>query len=265
MNNNTNQNNVNQDTNVNVVPAVGSTPNNSGVNDNTGTNLKNDTVIENLTTEVKEELKEEITLEELQKRRDLERAKKNQEIQANYKPPSKFKSIVLILFFVILIGYVWFLPDINKYIEMLRGGKEEEEKIVTGTLECTFARNTENLDIEYESIFTYKESKLNKLSYVIVTRGDADLDADTLEKINNDCIKVKDISRNFDGVDVSCSFNHDRVTSRQIFYYDELDASAVSSAFVEAGGTYPTFTKGQNIDKIEDIMKNSNYTCKRVG
>ena len=72
-------------------------------------------------------------------------------------------------------------------------------------------------------------------------------------------------AQDLDGVEVSCSFNHDRVTSREIFYYNEMDAATVSSAFVEAGGTYPEFKNGQNIDKIEDIMKNSGYDCKRVG
>lgn len=274
MNNNTNQNNVNQDTNLNVTPPIGSVPNNNDVNTNVGVNATSHTgtnVDVNTTNESYvpfqniNEKKEELTIDELQRRRDLERAKRNQEAQANYKPPSKFKSFILILFFVILIGYVWFLPDINKYLELIKGGKEEEEIITTGVLECKFTRSTENLDIEYESDFSFEDSKLNKLSYIIVTRGDADLDADTLEKTNNECVKVKDASKDLDGVEVSCSFNHDRVTSREIFYYNEMDAATVSSAFVEAGGTYPEFKNGQNIDKIEDIMKNSGYDCKRVG
>lgn len=239
MDNNTNQNNVNQENNDEV------------------------RVISN-NNEVKE-IKDEITLEELQRQRELEREKKRQEIIDNYKPPSKFKSILLVIFFVLLIGYVWFLPDVTKYVEMFIGDQKEEEKITTGTLECTYSRSTENLDYEYESIFAYSDNKLSKLTYTIVTRGDGDLDAEILKKTNDDCVKLKKLSDDFDGVELSCSDSHDRVIVKQTFYYDKIDAVAVSSAFVEAGGIYPEFKKGQDMDKVENKMKNSQYDCKRIG
>ena len=237
MENNTNQNNVDANSTSNTVA----------------------------TTNKVEENKEEITLEELQRRRDEEREKKRQEVINNYKPLSNFKSALLVIFFILLIGYVWFLPDINKQVKLFFDENKVEEKITTGTLECTFNRSTANLDIEYESVFAYSDNKLSKFTYTVVTRGDADLDEDALEKTNSECERLKKVSDEFDGVKLSCSYTHDRVVATQVFDYNDIDAVAVSSAFVEAGGTYPEFKKGQNIDKIEDIMKTSQYACKRVG
>lgn len=239
MENNTNQNNVTQENNNDL--EVISTSNDIG------------------------EIKDEITLEELQQQREEEREKKRQEIINNYKPPSKFKTVLLVLFFVLLIGYVWFLPDVTKYVEMFKNDQKEEEKITTGILECKYSRSTENLDYEYESVFSYSDNKLSKFTYTVVTRGDGNLDKEILEKTNDDCVKLKKVSADFDGVDLSCSYSHDRVITKQIFYYDKIDAIAVSSAFVEAGGTYPEFKKGQNMDKVESKMENSQYTCKRIG
>ena len=64
-------------------------------------------------------------------------------------------------------------------------------------------------------------------------------------------------------VTVSCSSKKGEVSNKQIIDYEKIDKNKVTSAYTEAGGVYPEFNKGQNIDEIESKMTSSGYKCSR--
>ena len=53
------------------------------------------------------------------------------------------------------------------------------------------------------------------------------------------------------------------VVETQTLNYNTLNVEKVTSAYIEAGGVYPEFKKGQDIDGIEKNMNASGYTCER--
>ncbi len=205
------------------------------------------------------ELEEESNARRQQKKEDFIK-KANEE----YKPNSKFKSFLLIMFFIILIAFVVFLPDIHSFISTWQGGGyEEAEKITTGKLECTLTTNTENLNLDYSALFGMTDNKLYSLRYSVSTKGDRNLDADTLDKLDADCKLLKETTDEVKGVQVECKYNNTTVTQTQIFTYSELNIDAMDSAYSEAGGTYPNFEYNQDMDKVEKEMKANGYTCSR--
>lgn len=187
------------------------------------------------------------------------------EVNINYKPPSKFKTFLLIVFFIFLIGFVIFLPEINSFIEEYKASKNSSlnEKIVNGDLVCTLSRNTSQLDISYEVIFGFTDNKLVDLDYSKVIRGDISLDEETLITENTNCENLKNVTTLLDGVSVSCEFANETVTQREKFVYNNINLEEVTSAYSEAGGTYPEFENGEDMDYIEKNMKASGYTCER--
>ena len=90
---------------------------------------------------------EEMDLEELKKGNDG----KVQKPEAEYKPPSTFSTIVLILFFIGMLAFIIYLPDIVLMVEDYNNkrkgtGEDVKEEIPTGKLVCTLDTNTVNLD-----------------------------------------------------------------------------------------------------------------------
>ena len=87
---------------------------------------------------------------------------KNAEL--NYKPPSKFKMFLLIVFFVLLIGFVIFLPEINDRIIKHKSGYQGEvnSEITTGKLNCVLTDNDDTLNYDYTSVFVFVDNKLKK-------------------------------------------------------------------------------------------------------
>lgn len=283
MNNNTSQNNnVNGNLNTNVattnpvsptsvVPPVNSVPTpsvaggvsnvsqsqNNAVNSTVSpvnTNVTpTQTVAVNNTSETKSEESQKVVFTN----------KTREEIERDYKPLSPFKTVMLVIFLVSLIAFVWFLPDISKFVSQYNEVEPTNNIITTGTLECTFNRSTENLDITYKSNFAFTDSKLTKLTYIVNTRGDADLDKDILDKTEDKCENIKTLTSEMVGIDVFCTSKIGQVESKQVFNYSELDPLTVTTAFTEAGGIYPEFEYKDNIDNIETKMFASGYDCSR--
>ena len=187
-------------------------------------------------------------------------------VEINYTPPSKFKIVVLVLFFIALLGFIIFLPDITSLINKYRSGVggEKEEIITTGRLECSLSTNTANLDKNYDAMFRFTDSKLEKTEFVYTTRGDVTLDEETLDKLANTCKQLKENVKGMQGVTIQCNYSDGKLEEIQTFDLSVIDVEKLGSAFTEAGGTNPTYQYGQDIDKIESNMKASNYTCKRV-
>lgn len=208
------------------------------------------------------------SIEELEKESEERRAQRKADFikKANeeYKPNSKFKSVMLFLFFAGLIAFIIFLPQIQSFISTYSdGGYEEAPKIVNGKLVCELKTNTENLNVEYESIFSMSDNKLFALKHSVSTKGDRNLDAETLDALNEKCEKLKDATAEVKGLSVSCKYDNTTITQTENFTYNELEEEKLDAAFAEAGGTYSGFDKNQDMDAIEKEMKQNGYTCNR--
>ena len=186
-------------------------------------------------------------------------------VEVNYTPPSKGKSIALILFFVFLIAFVIFLPEITEMVNKMKANKNSpaEVKITDGKMTCTNKTNTTNLDKEYRIVFRFNDNKLEKLDYSTTTKGDPTLDAKTLDGLNETCKKLKDSTKTLAGISVSCDYSEGKLIEKQSFVYTEIEEEKIDAAYAEAGGTMPQYQARQDMDSIEKSMNAAGYSCKR--
>ena len=186
-------------------------------------------------------------------------------VEVNYTPPSKGKSIALILFFIFLIAFVIFLPEITEMVNKMKANKNSpaEVKITDGKMTCTNKTNTTNLDKEYRIVFRFNDNKLEKLDYSTTTKGDATLDAKTLDGLNDTCKKLKDSTKTLAGISVSCDYSEGKLIEKQSFVYTEIEEEKLDAAYAEAGGTMPQYQTRQDMDSIEKSMNAAGYSCKR--
>ena len=182
----------------------------------------------------------------------------------NYSPPSKFKMFVLILFFIGLVAFIIFLPDISTMINLYTSGeyKKEETKITTGKLICKLNTNTSELDKNYEFTFTFEDSKLKKIKYIADTRGDSSSEA-LLNEQSEKCNALKEATTDIEEFYIRCDYTDGELIETQNIDLETLENEKLSAAFTEAGGILPTYNYDQNIDDIESNMKASDYTCVR--
>ena len=186
-------------------------------------------------------------------------------VEINYQPPSKFKVVLMIIFFIALLAMIIFLPDISSLINKYRSGNlnTEEDIITTGRLICTLSSSTSNLDKNYSLAFKFTNSKLDRTEFVITTRGDPSLDEEALDKLNNTCKQLKINTKKITGVTVQCNYANGKLEEIQTFDLANIDTSQLTSAFEEAGGNNPEYKYQQDIDSIEKNMNASGYKCKR--
>lgn len=207
------------------------------------------------------------SIEELQQESDARRQQRKEEFirKANeeYEPNSKARTFGLILFFIVIIAFVVFLPEIHSYLSTITSPTPEAQKIVTGKLECTLSTNTENLNIDYKAVFNMTDNKLYSLTHSTSTKGDRNLDATTLDGLNEKCEKLKNVTKEVDGVVVKCDYDGATIKQTQSFTYSDIDKEKLDAAYSEAGGTYPEFENEQDMDNIEKEMKQNGYTCSR--
>ncbi len=182
------------------------------------------------------------------------------------KPVSKAKYVSMIIFFVFMFALIYFLPDITNYVTIKKAVKEQESApvITTGTLNCKLNRTTEKFNISYTAQFGFTDSKLDRLTYVTSTTGDSIIDAYELDELMNKCRALQGEVSSLAGVKVSCSQSEGSVVETQNFVYASINKESVNSAYIEAGGVYPEFDNGQDIDVIEKNMSASGYMCERT-
>lgn len=187
-------------------------------------------------------------------------------VEINYTPPSKAKVVLLVLFFIFLVGFIIFLPEISSLVRRMTTGdtgEGVEENITTGKLICSLDTNTAKLDKSYYLTFRYTDNKLEKTDFVITTKGDITLDEETLNELNNTCNQLKENVSDITGVSIQCSYSDGKLVETQVFELKDLDSEKLDAAFTEAGGNNPEYQYGQDIDRIERGMNASGYTCKR--
>lgn len=181
------------------------------------------------------------------------------------KKESNLKYYMTFIFFALLIWMVAFLPEISSFVSNYMASKQQESvpAITTGTLTCTMNTNDDKYDYYYEADFNFKDSKMYRLTFSATTKGDQNLDAIELSGMLSSCDLLQQQTANLEGVEVSCSLSNGVYENVQKLDYEDLKSDLVTTAYLEAGGTYPNYEYGQDINEIEKEMKASNYTCER--
>lgn len=123
--------------------------------------------------------------------------------------------------------------------------------------------NDERFDYSYQATFNFRDNKMYRLNFKTTVKGDRNLDALDLSEMKNQCDLLESQISGTNGVRVSCSLNEGVYVNEQMLDYSSLNVDDVTTAYLEAGGTYPNYVYEQNIDDIEKQMKSSNYTCER--
>ena len=186
----------------------------------------------------------------------------------NVKAPKKesnFKYYMTAFLFIALILMVIFLPDISSFVSNYFAEKRAQEvpALTTGTLTCTLNTSDDRYDYYYQADFNFRDSQLYRLTYNTTIKGDQNLDAVELAEMEASCNLLKSQTANLDGITVSCSLSNGVVENEQVLSYENIDVELLTTAYLEAGGTYPNYRYQQNIDEIEKDMNASNYTCER--
>lgn len=181
------------------------------------------------------------------------------------KKTSNLKMYLSFIFLALLILMIVFLPEINSFVHDFFNKKESENtpSITSGHLICTLETNDSNFNYEYETDFSFKDSKLYKLTLTTKTVGDLNLDATDLSGLNASCQLLQFQTSKFDGVEVMCDLEGNTFTNTQTLDYEILNRDEVTTAYLEAGGIYPDYKYEENIDDIEKDMNAQNYSCAR--
>jgi len=187
-------------------------------------------------------------------------------VEVEYKPPGTFSTFLLIVFFVFLIAFVVFLPELEQsfsdYLDKKNGGPIVRE-ITTGKLVCTLKTNTANLDKNYERIFNYENNKLKSSKLTTITRGDASLDEDTLTKLSDQCKEIKEGVEKLDGIQISCKLDADKLEEVEVFDYSKYDIDQVSQVYLDNGSSVLDLEEDADINIVMTTMRQSGYTCEK--
>ena len=196
---------------------------------------------------------------------NLDVAMKEIKIGNETQNQGNFKYVMTFVLFIILGGTIIFMPEISNYIAQVKYEKEYSvaPKIMSGVLKCELSRNSDKFDMNYVYKFNFDDNKFKKLSYTSETRGDANLDEAELEKLNNECLLLKEITESIDGIVVSCDYRTGSVTKSQALDYSKINVDDAYTAYSEAGGVYPDYNYLEDMDNIEKNMKAAGYTCER--
>lgn len=184
--------------------------------------------------------------------------------KSEYKPPSAFKTFLLIVFFGGLIAFIVFLPEIQAFVaEQMPGGKPINTEITSGKLVCTLDTNTSNLNISYERVFAFGDKKLETAKFTTITKGDVTQDEQTLNEMDSKCKAIKESVYSVPGVSITCDYSAGLLTQREHFDYKDYDIEKVKAAYTEAGGEVVEYELGYDIDKIQTAMLQGGFECKK--
>lgn len=189
----------------------------------------------------------------------------NANVDANYKPPGKFKVFMLLLFLIGLIVFVIFLPEIQAYIEEYQANKNEKvsDDIVSGTLVCTLSQDSSNLSKEFVRKFVYTDKKLESSTFTTTIKGDPSEDEKTLDDLAEKCKLIKSNVSSLSGISVSCEYDTGKLVEIEKFDYKSYNPEEVKSVYTEAGGDITEYSYGYDIDKIMTSMRQGGFNCNK--
>ena len=246
MNNNTNNtpnNNQNSSSDNGQNIATNNVPNINNTPLNTNQNIVNQTVSKVVSKEL-----------------DTPQLIANNEVDEEYDDnvgPSKVKVAFLVIFFILVLVFVIFLPDISSIVKT---GKfiPSSNEITNGILSCSMIKESDNTEITYDIDFSFTNKKLQTSTLKITTSSE---DKNIINEKYSECKNIEDVSEKVSGIDVSCSSSSSISTMREDYTYNIIDNNNLTP-FTEAGGTYPEHEFEQNIDDIKSSMIREGYDCK---
>ena len=121
--------------------------------------------------------------------------------------------------------------------------------------------SSDTLDYDYTFSFGFSENKLNRLKSTTEIRGDVSLDEAELSKLKGECDLLESVTSGLNGVSVSCKLENGLFTKTQTFNFASIVVDDAITAYVEAGGSYPFYRDGDNVDEVERELISTGYTC----
>lgn len=173
-------------------------------------------------------------------------------------------SIALIIFFVFLIAFVIFLPEIQTLFSTLTTKQvNTKQEITTGKLVCTLETSTSDLDKEIQKTFSFEDNKLKTGKFISTIKGDASADDEDLVKLSEQCEKIKASVEGLEGVEFSCTLESGKLIQSERFEYEKYDVDKVSKAYMDADSSIMDYQFDQDIDQIMLQMRQSGYKCEK--
>ncbi len=197
----------------------------------------------------------------------------NVETQEKVEPPkevkpSKTRTVILVLIFILLFGVVLFLPEIRGFINSISAppipSSQQSEENQTKQRLCTFEKETDEGTTSIALTFEYKERGLEKaklINRIQLATPDQD---QVLEDLKTSCQSFKEEIESYTGIKQYCSVEDQSLTITQNIDYENLDETALSKNIGELEGFYPEFVYRQDQTMIEALLSEVGYTCQDV-
>lgn len=183
----------------------------------------------------------------------------------NNTEPTKggnFKYFLVFVFFIALIAFVFFLPEISNIIETkgfsFKGSTNEGEKLLdNGILVCTLKKSTDETDIITELDFEFSNRKLIVSEF---NKRYESLNSTILTDEYKNCKNKEAIAKLTTGITATCDLTSGILKETEDYVYKDIDTSKLTQ-YVEAGGTYPEFEYEENIYDIQTRLVKRGYDC----
>lgn len=180
------------------------------------------------------------------------------QVPKNEKQPGKIRYFLLILFFIMLLLIVWFLPDIRKYVTDKK--MSEQEEVINGTMQCIYEDEDELITTLYTSEFIVENNKLKSYISTVESKGDRGSE-ESLEKLNQDCELLTKMVKKIPGIKSTCSLNSRKQINRQEIDYGKVNLTKLDTAYAEAGGVVPDYQLDADAREIKKEMTLARYSC----
>lgn len=189
---------------------------------------------------------------------------KLKKVEVEYKPPSKFKVGLMLFFFVLILAFIIFLPEVTQYMSDLFDKKDKTViEITTGKLVCKLDSTTANLDKNYVRTFQFTDNKIEKVTFETTTRGDITQDEATLNELNKQCTDIRDGLESLNGSSIECDYQDGKLVETEKFDLATYDYEQTSAAYTEAGADMLKFDNGEDVDKVKTSMLQAGFSCEK--
>ncbi len=175
---------------------------------------------------------------------------------SNESKNGKFKSILLVIFFVLLFGFIMFLPQISEFFQTGKSNYNSKE-VLNGVLVCTSEKNNDVTTTYYQMDLKFSQKKLQSSEYNVTVESEDD---SKIQSSDKECKTVREKATDIEGIDVMCTSSDNISTMIQDYNYKLIDNSKLTK-FTEAGGFYPEFKYNDDIYNIQSKMVKAGYDC----
>ena len=190
---------------------------------------------------------------------------KLKKVEVEYKPPSKFKIGLMLFFFVLILAFIIFLPEVTQYMSDLFDKKDKTViEITTGKLVCKLDSTTANLDKNYVRTFQFTDNKIEKVTFKTTTRGDITQDEATLNELNKQCTDIRDGLESLTGASIECDYQNGKLVETEKFDLATYDYEQTSAAYTEAGADMLKFDNGEDVDRVKTSMLQAGFSCEKM-